>query len=79
MRTKSRPRAVRQPRQFISAKAPVDESEFDSKTETALYVHLKKEQSIKLIEVQPEFQIITPYKVACKRPSPKTGNPIKSR
>lgn len=83
MRTKKRPRAVRQPRQFISAKAVVDGIEFDSKTEAAFYVHLKKDQSIKLIEVQPKFQIIKPYRVTCKqcagtgkRPSPKTGNPI---
>jgi hypothetical protein len=80
MRTKKRPRAVRQPRQFISTKAVVDGIEFDSKTEAAFYQHLKRNPSVKLIEVQPEFQIIAQYKVACKRcagtgkrPSPKTG------
>lgn len=82
-RAPSRQRAPKQPRQFNSKTAVIDGITFDSLTEGAYYVHLKKDQSIKLIEVQPEFQIIKPYKVACKRcagtgrrPSPKTGNPI---
>lgn len=82
-RIPSRPRAPKQPRQFNSKTTVIDGITFDSLTEGAYYVHLKKDQSIKLIEVQPEFQIIKPYKVACKRCagggkliSPKTGNPI---
>ncbi|QNK89410.1 DUF1064 domain-containing protein [Sporosarcina sp. resist] len=82
-RAPSRPRAPKQPRQFNSNTTVIDGITFDSLTEGAYYVHLKKDQSIKLIEVQPEFQIIKPYKVSCKRCagggkliSPKTGNPI---
>lgn len=77
-------RAVRQPRQFVSKKVTVDGIEFDSATEAAYYKLLKKDPAVKDIEVQPQFQIIDRYQVACKRCSGtgqqvsiKTGNPIK--
>ncbi|KAA0941597.1 DUF1064 domain-containing protein [Sporosarcina sp. ANT_H38] len=82
-RVPSRSRAPKQPRQFKSKTAVIDGITFDSLTEGAYYVHLKKDQSIKLIEVQPEFKIIDSYEVQCKRcsgtgkrTSSKTGNPI---
>lgn len=85
-RVPSRQRAQKQPRKFISKKVVADGIEFDSLTEAAFYNHLKKDQTVELIEVQPEFQIIKPYSVACKRcagtgkrPSPRTGNPINCR
>ncbi|WP_342512821.1 DUF1064 domain-containing protein [Sporosarcina sp. FSL K6-1522] len=83
-RVSNRQRAPKQSREFISKTITLDGINFDSKTEGLYYMHLKKDQFIKQIEVQPEFQIIEPYKVSCKRcyglgnrPSPKTGNPIK--
>jgi hypothetical protein len=82
-RAHSRPRVPKQSRQFNSKTAVIDGITFDSLTEGAYYVHLKKDQSIKLIEVQPEFKIIDSYEVQCKRcagtgkrPSPITGNPV---
>jgi len=77
-------RAVRQPRQFRSKKVTVDGVEFDSATEAAYYKKLKRDPAVKDIEVQPQFQIIDRYTVACKRCSgtgrqfsSKTGNPVK--
>ncbi|MFC7364516.1 MULTISPECIES: DUF1064 domain-containing protein [Bhargavaea] len=77
-------RSVRQPRQFVSKMVTVDGIEFDSATEAAYYKLLKKDPAVKDIEVQPQFQIIERYKVACKRCSGtgrqvsiKTGNAIK--
>ena len=82
-RTPSRQRAPKQPRQHNSKTVVIDNITFDSLTEGAYYVHLKKDQSIKLIELQPEFKIIDSYEVQCKRcagagklPSAKTGNPV---
>lgn len=79
-------RAPKQPkaaRQYHSKKIVADGIEFDSLTEAAYYDYLKRDQTVELIEVQPEYQIIKPYSVACKRcagggklVSPKTGNPI---
>ena len=85
-RSSRRARAPKQPkaaRQYHSKKVMVDSIEFDSATEAAFYQKLKRDLSVELIEIQPEFQIIKPYMVTCKRcsgtgkrPSPKTGNPI---
>lgn len=77
------PKQQKAARKFISKKVTVDAIEFDSATEAAYYQHLKRNQSIKMIEIQPKFQIIKPYSVTCKRcggsgkrPSPQTGNLI---
>jgi hypothetical protein len=40
---------------------------FDSQTEANYYKHLEKDDSIRHIELQPEYQIIKPYKVVCSR------------
>lgn len=54
---------------------------FDSKAEWEYYLILKNDKLVKDIELQPEFTIIEPYKVTCKRCSgrgrvynQKTGN-----
>lgn len=51
----------------------VDSIEFDSATKAAFYQKLKRDLSVELIEVQPEFLIVKPYQVACKRCS-ETGD-----
>lgn len=80
---RKRKRAPRQQRKFISKKVTMDGIEFDSKTEALYYKHLQRDPAVKEIELQPEFQIIEPYQVVCKRcggsgkrTSPKTGNLI---
>lgn len=40
---------------------------FDSRTEADYYKHLEKDDSILDIELQPQYQIIKPYKVVCGR------------
>lgn len=82
-RRKRAPRQQKQARQFHSKKVTVDGINFDSATEAAFYKYLKRDLTVKLIELQPEFQIIEPYYVDCKRcgatgsiPSKRTGNPI---
>lgn len=77
------PKQQRAARQYNSKTIEIDGKTFDSQTEGLFYIHLKKDPAVKDIELQPEFQIIKPYTVACKRcsgtgrrPSPKTGNPI---
>lgn len=77
------PKQPKQPRKFNSKKVVADGIEFDSQTEAAFYDYLKRDQTVELIEVQPVYQIIKPYSVACKRcagggklVSPKTGNPV---
>ncbi|GKV70259.1 hypothetical protein NCCP2716_27570 [Sporosarcina sp. NCCP-2716] len=76
-------RAVRQPRQFIAKKITVDGVEFDSQTEAAYYQLLRRDPTIRDIEIQPQYKIIDNYTVTCKRcagsgkqVSVKTGNPI---
>lgn len=85
-RVPTRQRAQKQPRKFNSKAVVIDGITFDSLTEGAFYEYLKRDQTVELIEVQPEYQIIKPYSVACKRcagggklVSPKTGNPINCR
>lgn len=80
---RKRKRAPRQSRKFISKKVTVDGIDFDSQTEALYYKHLKRDPSVKDIQLQPQFQIIEPYTVVCKRcggsgkrTSPKTGNLI---
>lgn len=80
---RKRKRAPRQSRKFISKKVMVGDIQFDSKTEALYYKHLKRDPTVKDIELQPQFQIIEPYTVICKRcggsgkrTSPKTGNLI---
>lgn len=82
-RRRRAPRQQRQSRQFISKKIEYQGIQFDSKTEFLYYKHLKSDPAVKNIELQPEFQIIEPYTVICKRcggsgkrTSPKTGNLI---
>jgi len=85
-RTSRRAKAPKQPkkaRQYNSKKITYKDIEFDSQTEFLYYKHLKKDPAVKEIELQPVYQIIDSYEVACKRcsgtgkrPSPKTGNPI---
>lgn len=77
------PKQHKQPRKFISKSVEIDGIVFDSLTEAAFYEKLKRDPSVKDIELQPVFQIIENYEVTCKRcsgtgkrPSPKTGNPI---
>lgn len=79
----SRPRAKKQPRQFISKKTEYEGIQFDSLTELAYYKHLKKDPAVKEIKLQPFFQLVNRYNVLCircagngKQPSPRTGNPI---
>lgn len=40
---------------------------FDSETESKYYLYLLKDKSIKSIELQPQYTIIEPYQVRCKR------------
>lgn len=85
-RRSRRARAPKQPkaaRQYHSKTIEYKGIEFDSQTEFLFYKHLQSNPAVKNIELQPEFQIIKPYMVTCKRcsgtgkrPSPKTGNPI---
>jgi len=85
-RSAKRAKAPKQPkmaRQHHSKTIEIDNITFDSQTEGLFYIHLKKVPAVKDIEVQPVYQIIDSYEVACKRcsgtgkrPSPKTGNPI---
>ena len=80
---KRAPRQRKQGRQFNAKKIEYQGIQFDSKTEFLYYKHLKSDPAVKNIELQPEFQIIEPYQVVCKRcggsgkrTSPKTGNLI---
>lgn len=77
------PKQQKQARKFHAKKVTVDGFDFDSATEAAYYQYLKRDLSVKLIQIQPGFQIIEPYQVTCKRcggsgkrPSPRTGNLI---
>ena len=60
-RSSRRARAPKQARQYHSKKVMVESIEFDSATEAAFYQKLKRDLSVELIEVQPEFQIIKPF------------------
>lgn len=85
-RSSRRARAPKQPktaRKFHSKKIEYKGIEFDSQTEFLYYRHLQSDPAVKTVELQPEFQIIEPYQVVCKRcggsgkrTSPKTGNLI---
>ena len=77
------PKQRKAARQHHSKKMEINGMVFDSQTEGLFYVHLLKDPAVKDIELQPEYQIIEPYTVTCKRcggsgkrPSPKTGNLI---
>jgi len=77
------PKQPKQARQYHSKKVVYKGLEFDSQTEFLYYKNLKKDPTVKDIELQPVFQIIDSYEVTCKRcsgtgkrPSPKTGKPI---
>lgn len=70
-------------RQYHAKKMEINGMVFDSKTEGLFYVHLLNDPAVKDIELQPQYQIIEPYTVTCKRcggsgkrPSPRTGNLI---
>lgn len=52
---------------YFAKKVTIGEIQFDSKIESEFYKYLKKDQSVKSIELQPRFEILKPYKVECKR------------
>lgn len=52
---------------YNAKKRIVDGIEFDSIAESEYYLKLKKDKTVKDIELQPQFQIVEPYKVECKR------------
>ncbi|WP_241535804.1 DUF1064 domain-containing protein [Indiicoccus explosivorum] len=66
-RTGTRARTKRVPRKFQATKVTFDGREFDSKTELAYYLHLRLLPEVEQIELQPQFQILSPYEVECKR------------
>lgn len=82
-KNKRAPKQHKPPRKFNSKSVTIDEIVFDSLTEAAYYEKLKRDPTVKDIEVQPVYQIIENYEVTCKRcggtgkrTSPKTGNLI---
>lgn len=52
---------------YFAKKKIVAGIEFDSIAESEFYKELKKDPTVKSIELQPQFEIIKPYKVECKR------------
>lgn len=59
---------------------------FDSKVEARYYLHLKQQQDIERIELQPQYILLKPFGLDCthckgggKVPSPKTGKPIQCK
>lgn len=58
---------------------------FDSQTEFDFYMHLMKQEDVIDIVLQPQYTLVEPFKVECKRcvngklPSSKTGNLIQCK
>jgi hypothetical protein len=58
---------------------------FDSQTEFDFYMHLMKQDDVIDIVLQPQYTLVEPFEVECKRcvngklPSPKTGNLVKCK
>jgi Protein of unknown function (DUF1064) len=74
-------------RKIFAVKTEVDGIVFDSSLESEYYIYLRdnREQlGIERVVLQPTFQLLHPFTVPCnrcrgegKKPSPKTGRPIK--
>ena len=65
-------------------KRKIDGHIFDSGDEADFYEHLKSRDDVHDIILQPQFVFMPEFKISCgrckgegKKPSPKTGNPIK--
>lgn len=69
---------------IFSKTISVDGILFDSLTESRYYRHLKDRTDVKHIEIQPEYVLLEPFEVRCRKckgigttPSPKTGKGLK--
>ena len=69
-----------------SKKVAFNGIEFDSQLEKEYYEYLKSRDDVESINLQPDYTFMPEFKISCgrchgegKKPSPRTGNPIKCR